>query len=263
MKSANRIRNTKCLIAIVFIFLYLVIVAPYFFDNHAPMVSYAQSLKMNQDVKQKQKERFDLSVREDFFAGLLGDEERLERGMKFCEDVLAKNPKHADALVWHGGGLLTRAAKAYTKGDSALGDKLWNQGLKEMNDAVAFEPDNMAVKIGRSATLVGLAQSGWDSSDNESRKLLESALLDYEKVYAWQKPTFHTLDLHSRGELLFGLASGWSILGEQKKAREYLKLIVKYCVGSQYETEARKWLRNDLKSVVQHDCVGCHVSSSY
>lgn len=263
MKSDNRILNTKCLVIIVFVVLYLLIVVPYVFDNHPPMVSYAQSLKTNQDVKPKQKERFDLLVREDFFAGMLGDDERLNRGMKYCEDVLAKNPKHADALVWHGGGLLTRASKAYAKGDSALGDKLWNQGLKEMNDAVMFEPDNMAVKIGRAATLVGLAQSGWDSSDTESRKLLESALTDYEKVYSWQKPTFHKLDLHSRGELLFGLASGWSILGEHEKAREYLKLIVRYCVGTQYETEARKWLRNDLKSIVQHDCVGCHASSSY
>src|SRR4051794_18787746 len=47
-------------------------------------------------------ERFDFLVREDFFAGLAGDREKFQRAMKLCEDTLAKNPKHADAMVWHG-----------------------------------------------------------------------------------------------------------------------------------------------------------------
>jgi hypothetical protein len=201
-------------------------------------------------------------VRNDFFAGMMGDHARLDRGMLFCEKILAENPRHAEALVWHGGGLLARAAQAYTKGDSAMGDKLWNQGLEEMNNAVAFEPENMAVKIGRSATLIGLAQSGWDSSDARAKALLESALADYEKVYQWQRPTFHKLGSHSRGELLFGLASGWSILGEQKKVLKYLLLIVKDCKGTEYETEARKWLEIRPLPVVQHDCTGCHIGPS-
>jgi len=55
-----------------------------------------------------------------------------------------------------------------------------------MNDAVALQPDNMGIKIGRSATIIGVAQSGWDATDSESRALLESALVDYEKIYQWQ-----------------------------------------------------------------------------
>src|SRR5262249_28873113 len=153
-------------------------------------------------------------VRDDFFAGMMGDKARLDRGMKFCEEMLAKNPKHADALVWHGGGLLARAAQAYTKGDSALGDRLWQRGLEEMNAAVAIEPENLGVKIGRSATLIGLAQAGWDSSDAQGKALLESALADYETVYRRQQTVFHTLGVHSRSELLFGLACGFSILGQ-------------------------------------------------
>src|SRR5205085_11366005 len=194
-----------------------------------------------QTASTKLEERFDVLVRNDFFAGMVGDKARLDRGMKFCEEILAKNPKHADALVWHGGGLLARAAQAYTRGDAALGDQLWQRGLAEMNDAVAFEPDNLGVKIGRAATVIGLAQSGWDTSEQSGKALLESALADYEFVYQRQRPVFHTLGAHSRGELLFGLACGWSILGEQQKAREYLRLVLKQCQGTAYETEARKW----------------------
>ena len=105
--------------------------------------------------------------------------------------------------------------------------------------------------------LIGLAQAGWDENDSESKELLKSALLDYEKVYQRQKPTFAKLWSHNRGELLFGLASGWSILGEHQKARAYLKLIVAEVKETDYEAEAKKWL-NKKPGVIQHDCRGCH-----
>ena len=209
-----------------------------------------------------QDDNLDAIVRSDFFAGMMGNKARLDRGMKYCEDLLAKNPKNAEALVWHGGGLLVRAVHAYTKGDDANGDKLWKTGIEEMNNAAALAPDNMKVKIGRSATLIGYAQSGWDPSDSQSRVLLESALLDYETVYRWQKPNFSRVPIHSRGELLFGLASGWSILGNDRKAREYLMLILKECKDTPYEAEARRWLARKWPLVIQHDCIGCHVSRS-
>jgi hypothetical protein len=206
-----------------------------------------------------QDDNLDAIVRSDFFAGMMGNRIRLDRAMQYCEDLLAKNPKHAEALVWHGGGLLVRAVHAYTKGDDATGDKLWKIGLKEMNDAATLAPDNMKVKIGRSATLIGYAQSGWDPFDSQSRALLESALTDYETVYRWQKPAFGNVPIHSRGELLFGLASGWSILGNDSKAREFLMLILKECKNTPYETEARRWLARKWPVVIQHDCIGCHV----
>ena len=55
--------------------------------------------------------RFDYGVRADFFAGFRGDAERLARGMTLCEDLLAANPDHADALVWHGTGLMFLAGE--------------------------------------------------------------------------------------------------------------------------------------------------------
>lgn len=202
--------------------------------------------------------RLDKVVRNDFFAGMMGDKAKLDRGMKFCEDILASDSKHPEALVWHGGGLLTRAENAYRAGEPSLGDKLWEMGLREMNTAVTLQPNNMAVLIGRSATIVGVAQSGWDASDANSRALLESALRDYEKVYEWQKPAFDKLSNHSRGELLFGLASGWSILGHHEKARYFLSRIIEKCAGTDYETEAQTWLKGKSETVIQHDCRGCH-----
>ena len=256
--SARRVRFVKCLLVIVFAAFSGLISTNQIFVGFSPAPVSAQTAKL----PPKTDERFDDLVRNDFFAGMFGDEARLERGMKFCEEILSKNPKHAEALVWHGGGLVARAAIAYRKGDYKLGDRLWTQGIEEMNEAARLAPDHIGVLIGRSATLIGLAQAGWDSNDAESKALLESALLDYEKVYQKQKPTFGKLSAHSRGELLFGLASGWSILGEHQKARDYLKLIVKEVKGSSYEKEAQGWL-DKKPSVIQHDCRGCHIDRSY
>ena len=53
------------------------------------------------DDKPAAEGRFDTEVREDLFAGFGGDAEALARGAKTCDDALAKNPKNAEALVWH------------------------------------------------------------------------------------------------------------------------------------------------------------------
>lgn len=259
LPSARHLRSIKCFFVIIACGLY-VATSSQSFNRYALISVRAQSSQTQEGGTPKAPPRFDSLVRDDFFAGMMGDTARLDRGMKFTEQILAANPKHADALVWHGGGLLARAAQAYAKGDTSAGDALWKRGLKEMNDAAAFEPDNMRVKIGRSATLIGLAQSGWDPTDAEGRALLLSALKDYEKVYQWQKPFFHKLSMHSRGELLFGLASGWSILGEREKALKYLRLLVEEGKGTKYEREAQRWLDIKPLPVVQHDCTGCHIS---
>src|ERR1700676_5115909 len=84
--------------------------------------------------------RFDMQVRNDFFAGFGGDGAALDRGMKSCEQVLAQNPKHAEAMVWHGGGLFYMSGQMFRKGDPNKGMELYQRGLTEMDDAVALAP---------------------------------------------------------------------------------------------------------------------------
>ena len=88
-------------------------------------------------------ERFDLSVREDFFSGFAGDMKALARGMMKCEQALAKDPQNAEALVWHGSGLSYDAKRAFMAGDVEKGRKIQAQAEKEMNDAVAMRPDDV------------------------------------------------------------------------------------------------------------------------
>ena len=43
-------------------------------------------------------DRFDMQVRNYFFAGLAGDGVSLQKGMKICEAILASDPKQPEAL---------------------------------------------------------------------------------------------------------------------------------------------------------------------
>ena len=58
-------------------------------------------------------DRFDMKVRNYFFAGLAGDAASLQKGMKICEDILANDPKQPEALVWHGMGLISQSREAF------------------------------------------------------------------------------------------------------------------------------------------------------
>ena len=202
-------------------------------------------------------ERFDFLVRADFFAGFAGDQAALERGMKVCEDTLAKNANHAEALVWHGGGLVFTAGQAFQKGDIRKGVELWDRGLKEMDRAVELEPNNVGVLIPRGATLLPASRFVQDKA--AGRALLEKAVGDYEKVLELQKPYFATLSGHARGELLFGLAEGSARLGNTDKARAYFQRIVNECKDSGRQPQAAVWLeKGTLGGTDSMSCTGCH-----
>ena len=206
-------------------------------------------------------ERFDNVVRSDMFLGMAGDREALDRAMKLCEDALAKNPKNEEALVWHGSGLTFQAGQMFRAGDYANGKAAIIRGFREMDDAVALAPDSVAVLIPRGAALLGYATHSTDAA--RSRPQLEKALADYEKVLANQKPGWEKLPVHSRGELLSGLAEGWLRAGDAGKARGYAQRIVSELPGSQYAVRAQAFLAQaNPPAQLDWQCIGCHAANA-
>src|SRR5262245_3657471 len=201
------------------------------------------------------RDRFDTLVRADFFAGFAGDQARLQRAMERCERTLADNPRHAEALVWHGGGVLFQAGAAFARADTQRGSEMWERGLKEMTDAVALERDN----AGRSSPAGSTLLQATMSLGNAGRPLLEQAVGDYEHVLALQAAYFDRLGDHPRGELLFGLAEGYSRLGQPEKARTYFERLVKEAPGSGQVLRAEAWLKTGtVPPASGMGCVGCH-----
>lgn len=199
-------------------------------------------------------ERFDEVVRTDFFDGLRGDAAALDRAMKVCEDTLAKNPKHAEAMVWHGAGIIARARAAFGAGDRQRGIELYDKGLAEMDAAVALEPDNVGVRIPRGAVVLAMAPF---VPEPEKTKLLERGIADYETTYALQKSYFGTLSLHAREQLLYGLTDGYANLGKRDKAQAYFEQMKVDAAGSELLSRAASRARGELVAGPT-PCEQCH-----
>ena len=200
-------------------------------------------------------ERFDLKVRQDFFAGFAGNQDALNHGMKACEDALAADPKNAEAMVWHGSGVLFEAGKYFQTGDQQKGMEFWTRGLKEMQTAVDLEPDSVGVRIPRGAVLL---TSSHYVPEAMAKPLIETGLSDYAKAYELQKDYFVTLGTHPRGELLFGLADGYSRAGDQAKATEFFEKIRTDLPNTAYAKRANQWMETKSLPADQTGCVGCH-----
>lgn len=200
-------------------------------------------------------ERFDYKVRNYFFAGFAGDTASLEKGVKICEDTLASDPKNAQALVWHGSGVFFQAGRAFQNGDSQKGMELWQRGLKEMSDAVTLAPNQLGVVIPRGAVVLTASQH---VPPEMARPLIQTGVQDFEKAYELQGPDLSQLGTHPRGELMIGLADGYSRLGDQDKAQQWFERIQKEMPGTPYAKSAASWLETKTLAPAQAGCLGCH-----
>lgn len=201
--------------------------------------------------------RFDHQVRSAFFAGFGGDAASLAKAMKVCEDVLAGNPKHAEALVWHGAGLFYQSGQLFRAGQREKGMELYEKGLREMDEAVSLEPDRIGVRIPRGAVLLTASRA---MAQNPMRaSLLERGLQDYGRALEIQRPILDKMGEHPKGELLFGLAEGWSRSGDAAKAQTFFDMIISELPGTPYAERAKLWLANRSLPMEKTGCIGCHV----
>lgn len=200
-------------------------------------------------------ERFDNQVRNKFFAGFNGDKEALAEGMKICENILAKDPKHAEARVWYGSGQLSQAASLMGI-DRAKGIEMYMAGLRNMDQAVELAPDQVGVRVPRAAVVQAVSHF---VPPDQKPAMLKRVIDDYERVRQIQEPHWDKVGAHPKGELLFGLADAYSRTGDNEKAAMYFERIQKDLPNSPYAKRAAKWLetRQPLP-LAETRCIGCH-----
>lgn len=202
--------------------------------------------------------RFDDKVRNDFFAGFAGDSAALERGMALSGQAVAADPNgSAEALAWHGSGLLFLSGRQFQRGDMPGGMEMWTKAMAEMDKAGEMEPDNVAVLIPRAASWFGASRN---IPPEMAKPILAKALADYEHVYELQRTQFDTLGIHPRSELLFGLADGYFRAGDAVKARVYFEKLAALGAESGHLEQAKLFLAGEKYTVRGTGCVGCHVA---
>ena len=178
------------------------------------------------------------------------------------QEALGQNPRYAPCPGVEGRGRFESGFhQAFQSNDIPRGMTLYEQGLKEMDDAVAMQPESLQVLIPRGATYLSIAQ--YNPVPEVSRHLIQTGVGDYEKALLLQQPHFDKLSRHARGELLFGLADGWFRLGDMEKSRGYLQRITNACPDSVYSRRAEDWLAAKDAAALKAKsraltCVGCH-----
>jgi non-heme chloroperoxidase len=201
--------------------------------------------------------RFDFKVREDFFAGLDGDKEAMNRALGVIAETLASDPDNAQALVWRGDARLYQAGLAARRGDFAEGRTLFHDGIADMDRAVSLEPANPAVRIPRATGLMPYAQGLRPFDRATADRLTATALGDFEFVVKQAGADWGTMAVHDRGELLGALADGWLQLGKPDKANPYLDRMVVELPGTPYAVNAGA-RRADPSAAKPLTCLTCH-----
>ena len=199
--------------------------------------------------------RFDKLVRDDMFKGLEGDEAALDRAMQVCESRLREDGGDAEALVWHGAGLMIRADGAFLAGAPENGKSLAKRAFAEMAQAVALKPDQVGVLVPRGASLLGAAMRMPESPLRKT--YVEIAIGDFEKALELQLAGFAQLAAHPKGELLGALAEAWWLSGKREESQAYLARMTAELPGTSYAAAARVRL-DDPAAGRRVTCLGCH-----
>ena len=203
----------------------------------------------------QQPERFDETVRELFFAGFAGNEDALEQGMAICEETLEVNPDYPPALVWQAAGWQFQSGMAFAKGDWGTGMTLFDESVAQFDRAVSLAPDDVEVLIPRATALQASARYITDAPTRLA--LLETVAGDYSKILEVQAPYFEALSVHSRGELLGGLADALWRLERRDEAKVYLNRMIAELPESPYALMAERQL-GEPDANAQLTCLGCH-----
>jgi tetratricopeptide (TPR) repeat protein len=221
-------------------------------------ISFLMGMCSTPSARSQEPVRFDRAVRNDLFAGFAGDREAFARGMKHAKETLAKNPQHAEAMVWLGTGTFFESGQAFQKGDLPRAGELWEESMRLMDGAVELEPGNVAVRIPRGSAALAASRM---VPPEMAAGLIERAASDYQKAYELQKARLVDMGTHPKGELLSGLADIYEQQGEKEKSRAMLETIVKELAGTPYAKRAGKWLSGAELSPQERRCIGCHDQS--
>ena len=87
-----------------------------------------------------QEERFDYQVRDAMFRAFGGNAIALQYAMSIIDEKLAKEPDHAEALVWRGAGRYWQAGQVFQAGDRVKAQALVSTGMADMDRALVLQP---------------------------------------------------------------------------------------------------------------------------
>jgi hypothetical protein len=197
-------------------------------------------------------------LREDIFAGILEqDMERLAKGEKNIEILLAERPKEKPALlVWKGGVRMLHAVRAREAGNDKEFNEKYQQALDLLAEAKKLGPKDFGV----TAATAGIYAIFADRLPEKQRNAAwEAAYESYKVLWKYQERAAKTLPLHLRGEMLGGLAESAQRTGHKEEFAQYLDKILELAPESPYARAAAKWKEDPRAAAdTRITCLTCH-----
>ena len=211
-----------------------------------PDIATEATRKSDEHVSEFLEDPFVTKYRKKFFAVFAGKTGEFEQGMSELDALLAKNPKDARALVWHGNGLMVRAGLLRFKGKSEEGHKVLLNSKIELDKAVALDPDNVNILAMRAVTL-HIAGQYWPEKELPAGTWT-TIIHDLEKSRKIINPErMKKISVHARGEILSELANAYGKAGNREKSRGLWEEVKQVVPGSKYAVQAEAALQAEDK----------------
>jgi hypothetical protein len=195
-------------------------------------------------------------MRNDLFAAMAGKPERLQNILDASGKTLAKNPDHAQALLWRGVATLAGFFVEAQKGNVAAAMPAFGKAEADMDRAVSLAPDDLEIRVIR-AVMYSPASRGMPSPFSD--RLLEKTRSDFQHTFNLQEKQLAELGTHPLGELLQGLADAYSRQGKTSDAEKYYRMIQSRLKDTEYARRADEWMKTKQPLPESRtQCVGCH-----
>lgn len=195
-------------------------------------------------------------MRNDLFASMAGNTEAMKRMLGASGKVLAEDPDHAQALLWHGVATIAAFFPEAQKGNAQAAFPSLQRGILEMDRAVSLAPDDIEVRVMRAVLYQPTSRQ---LPPQLSSDMLEKARTDFQHTFDLQRNHLAELGTHPLGELLQGLADTYSRQGKVADAEKYYGLIRSMLKDTEYDKRAAEWMKTRQPlAEAQTACVGCH-----
>jgi tetratricopeptide (TPR) repeat protein len=198
-------------------------------------------------------------MRSDLFAAMAGSPERLQNMLDASGKILARNPDHAQALLWHGAATLGGFFAEAQKGNVMAAMPAFGKAEAEMDRAVSLAPNDLEIRVVRA---VLYAPASRHMPPPYSERLLEKTRADFQHTFDLQQEKLGELGTHPLGELLQGLGDTYSRQGKPADAEKYYRMIQTRLKSTEYARRADEWMRTKQPlPESQTQCIGCHTGA--
>ena len=198
-------------------------------------------------------------MRNDLFAAMAGNPGKLQSILDASGKLLAKDPDHAQALLWHGVATLAGFFGEAQKGNVQAAMPAFGKAESEMDRAVSLAPNDLEVRVMRAVMYTPASRT---MPPPFSERLLEKARADFQHTFDLQQEKLGELGTHPLGELLQGLGDAYSRQGKTADAEKYYRMIQTRLKATEYARRADEWMKTKKPlPESQTQCVGCHTGS--